>query len=407
MRKWAIVLHFYQPPVQDLRVTKQVVESSYIPVLELLETHPNVCVTLNISACLLKQLNKLKKQTFFEKLKLLHGRGQIELLNGPATHPVIPLISKRSLERQFNKTGWVYKDLLGLDLGRGIFPPELAMDINSVEEMKKYGDYMLIDETGLENKYSGEGLISTPVMVSVSGMKAFVNNRIICDILRSYTKVLSGKKLSEWICSRTSENQTIVSVNDVEAFGHHYEERLMALKELFEGGMFEFVKLGQIVAPDAEEVKYTETSWQNLPEDKLRQGAFWLWRNSGNHLQNSYWELAEIVEKIYNQENGHTEGFVRDAASEHLDMGISSCYAYWLSNWPWWHPDLVEKGVEQLIKCVRTLNCPKETKLMAEEKYHKLLLEVWGFHWSGQVEENYRQYEKEWVKLISSLPNID
>lgn len=407
MRKWAIVLHFYQPPVQDLRVTKQVVESSYIPVLELLEAHPNISVTLNISACLLKQLNKLKRQTFFEKIKLLYSRGQIELLNGPAMHPVIPLISKRTLERQFRKTDWVYKDLLGLDLGKGIFPPELAIDAKNVDELKKYGEYFLVDETGLKNKYTGEGLISTPTVVNVMGMKVFVNNRIICDVLRSYTKVLSGQKLADWIKQRTTENQVIVSVNDVEAFGHHYEERLMALKELFEGNDFEFVKLEQLSGMKGEDVEYAETSWQNLPEDKHRQGAFWLWRNSVNHLQTSYWELAEMVEKIYNEENGHTEGYVRDAASEHLDMGLSSCYAYWLSNWPWWHPDLVEKGVEQLIKCVRTLNCSKEIKLLAEEKYHKLLLEVWGFHWSGQVEENYRQYEKEWVKLISSLPNLD
>ncbi len=394
-----MVLHFYQPPMQDLTVTKQVLETSYLPVLRLLSAHPRARVTLNISACLLQQMHKLKRVEFFEAVNTLISQHKIELLGGPAYHPILPLVTARTLDRQFKKSEYVFGDLLETKAGKGIFIPELAATESLMNRLKEYGDYTLIDQTAVEGDYY-------PV-TEVSGLRAYVNNRNVCDVLRSYSRNLSGKKLAKWVAEKMTDSGGLVTLNDVEAFGHHYQERTKALEQIFDSPDFEFVTLKDLTDVAAVNLRFSDSSWQYLPEDKRLQGAFWLWKNPQNHLQMKYWDLVEMAEKIYEETKQATEGYVRDTAAEHLDRGLSSCYLYWLSNWPWWHPDLVERGAQQLIKCCRTAGATKSEKLMAEEKYHSFLGELWKFHWSGQVEENYRQFDLEREKLLANLPDLE
>src|SRR3989344_8222974 len=90
MPSWALILHFYQPPSQSLTLTELILRSSYLPFLDLLLTHPEIQMTLNISASLLLQLEQIKDHDFFEKIKALGNRGQIEFLNSAIFHPLLP-----------------------------------------------------------------------------------------------------------------------------------------------------------------------------------------------------------------------------------------------------------------------------------------------------------------------------
>ncbi len=396
-KRVGLVLHFYQPPVQDLALTKQVLTSAYMPVLQLLVDHPKARATLNISACLLQQLNKLRKQEFFDLLKEAIRLKKVELLNSPAFHPVLPLVSEETIERQFQKAEWIYQDLVGVKPGRGIFCPELAVDQKTVERIKRYGDYTIVDGTARTTNES--------VFIN-QGMKVFVNNRMACDVLRSYPSILLGDSFGKWIGRELGEQEATVIVSDVEVFGHHYSERIQTLVKLFEVQDLEFVTLNQLMDLPAEEGGFVDSSWQHVREDKYQSGPFWLWNNGQNPLQTQYWELAKLAEQIFDETKSETDNLVADSAAEHLDKGLSSCYAYWISNWPWWHPDLVERGVQQLAKCVRTVRAGKEKKLQMEQQYHGFLADLWKLHWSGQVEENYRQFEIEREKLMQNLPSI-
>ncbi len=396
VKKWALILHFYQPPVQDLSVTKQVLESAYMPVLRLLDENPRAKVTVNISACLVQQLNKLQKHDFFSYIKKLVAAGKVELLNGPAFHPILPLISEETLERQFNKTRWIFGDFLGSEPGRGIFAPELAITSDLLAKLKDQGDYVIADETSTEKGIK---------VVEKDGMRIYINDREICDILRAYPKQLSGKVLCDWV-DKNRSGDLIITASDVEVFGHHYQERLESLRMMFNDERFEFVTLSELKDIKADGVKFEESSWQHVPSDKYKHGPFWLWNNGENPLQRQYWDLAGMAEKVYKDSDGKMEGYARNAAAEHLDMGLSSCYPYWISNWPWWHPDLVERGAQQLIKCVRSIEASREAKLEVEELYHNFLNDLWRFHWSGEVEKNFKEFEIERERLLSSLPEL-
>lgn len=394
MKRWALVLHFYQPPVQDLAITKQVLESSYMPVLRLLEEHPRARVTVNISACLLQQLKKLHKEEFFVSVRRLVAAGKIELLSGPAYHPVVPMIHREIFERQVQKTQTIYTDTLGIQPGKGLFLPELAVTSDVVEWISRLGFlYTVVDQHAVSGDvFAGQ----------LHNVTCFVNNRSVTDIIRGYPGRLSAEAFSKWLLAQPRD---IVSVNDVEAFGHHYEERLEVLHDLFSHPEFSFVTLSElnVHTPD---VEIRPSSWQEVDWTAEKRGPFWLWDNPENSLQIAYKELADIAAGALDMGREKTEGYVWNAAAEHLDTGLSSCYLYWLSNWPWWHPDLVERGAQQLIKCIRTVTVDATFKQRGEEMYHLFLGKLWTYHWSGEVEKRYKLFDEERKELVARIPEL-
>src|SRR3989344_2064132 len=110
MPSWALILHFYQPPSQSLTLTELILRSSYLPFLDLLLTHPEIQMTLNISASLLLQLEQIKDHDFFEKF--CHSK------------PV-----------------------------PGFFPPELAVDEKVLRLISKQMDFTIIDESSLNPNF--------------------------------------------------------------------------------------------------------------------------------------------------------------------------------------------------------------------------------------------------------------
>ncbi|TFF86642.1 MAG: hypothetical protein EU517_00235, partial [Promethearchaeota archaeon] len=54
---FGFLFHIYQPPVQIPPVIRQIVEESYLPIIEALKNHPDAKITLNINGTLTEQLN--------------------------------------------------------------------------------------------------------------------------------------------------------------------------------------------------------------------------------------------------------------------------------------------------------------------------------------------------------------
>ena len=88
------------------------------------------------------------------------------------------------------------------------------------------------------------------------------------------------------------------------------------------------------------------------------------------------WKLANqaynLVEKRENEEDYWW-------ARLHLERGMSSCTFWWVSAKdfrlflpPAWKPDEVEKGANELIRAIRSLNIDKKTKIKAEKLYFKI-----------------------------------
>ncbi|MEK7160731.1 MAG: hypothetical protein AAB724_01760 [Patescibacteria group bacterium] len=99
----------------------------------------------------------------------------------------------------------------------------------------------------------------------------------------------------------------------------------------------------------------------------------------------SYWDQRSHVD---------TEDDRLHWAREHLDNGISSCNLFWASCKPWWNPDYILWGVEQLVKTVRTLDVDNHIKLRAEQSYSKIMAMVWDWHWAGEAQQRIDNLEK-------------
>ena len=371
-----MMLHFYQPPTQEPAITKSVLASCYLPLLTMLSQKSGFGLTLNISGSLMLQLKRLGCDEFFDLIKKLISAGKVEIVNSVMYHPLMPITPKDILIRQIEKNSRTLKSLLGVEAAGGFFPPELAVDKDSLDLINS--NYIFADETGLGPKFK----IPNPI-VKYGEKYLLINNRQIGKLFRSYPHRLSPETVINLIPKNSSEKSLMVTANDAELFGHHYVERLQVLADLLDANEIKFIPASQAVvrfgsrATAVSDIRVS--SWQDCP-------GFDLWDK--NALQKEYLKLLETV-------YGLTRGSLDSAAEDLFDQANSSCYLYWLSNRPWWHPDLVGKGARNLIKSVRMANIDNQKKAEAEAAYHRFLNKIWQYHWSGQVEAKYKQWQSQ------------
>jgi hypothetical protein len=86
---WSFFLHFYQPTNQALGVIKNVVESSYRPLLSLLEETTQGKLALNINACLTEQLVRFGFDDVLHRLRVLAQKGKIEFVGSAKYHSIL------------------------------------------------------------------------------------------------------------------------------------------------------------------------------------------------------------------------------------------------------------------------------------------------------------------------------
>lgn len=331
MKYWTILLHFYQPPTQDDTITWNIMAFCYLPLLRMLNSKSGFGLTLNITGCLHDQLKKMNATEFFELIEKLEFDGKIELVNSAKDHPIMPLFSNEVLSRQIS-TG-----------APAFFPPELAIDTKTLDFIPN--KYVFVDETSVGAKM--------PV-AKYKDKILLVNNREVCNLFRSYQGNLEANQVIELL-----GNELTVSANDVELFGHHYVERLKVLTDLLDNPNLKFLTASQTI----------ETFGSNIPEVTNINPSTWqdckefaLWNK--NDLQQKYLKLLETCD---------------------VDQAFSSCYLYWLSNWPWWHAGLVEKGVKSMVQTPAT---------------EKFLVDLWAYHNSGQVDQNYQKFNQSQSKYL-------
>lgn len=376
MKYWSMGLHFYQPPTQEEGITKSVLESCYLPLLRMLSQKFGFGLTLNISGSLMVQLKQPESNEFFGLVKKLIVDGKVEIVNSAMYHPLMPITPKDILERQIEKNSQTLKNLLGVESTAGFFPPELAIDKDTLDLI--HSNYIFVDKNAVESK---SGMSDS---IAKYGEKyLLINNRQIGELFRSYPQRLSVETVINLAQKSSNEENLIVTANDAELFGHHYAERLQVLAELLDAKEIKFITGSEAVAKFGNNARTVSvinpSTWQ-------RCNSFDLWNK--NVLQNEY---LELLKSVY----GLTRGSLEGTAEDLFDQANSSCYLYWLSNRPWWHPDLVGTGARNLIKCVRMSNIDNQKKTKAEEAYHLFLNKMWQYHWSGQVEEKYKEWQSQ------------
>lgn len=427
MTDWVLIPHFYQPPTQSLIVTEQILRSCYLPFLDTLIEHPEVEMSIDLSASLVLQLERIQNHDFFAKIKTLLDRSQIEFLNSAIFHPILPLTPQNVVLRQVKESTTVLERFTGVTPVPGFFPPELAIDQKVFNLLKNNGmDFVIVDESSANPNFDLNKIPDNSVYKLDKSM-LLVSSRALSELLRSYPTELRANNLTEFI--EKQKTGLLICATDAEVFGHHYSERLGLLKDLFQSNKFKFIKATSAIStpsfrtirpgrtgpestwiPGQARDDITASSWQTSQADLKSGVPFAMWNNPKNPLQQKYQLLAEMAYKVLLKTESETtiENISHQvhSAQHYFDQGISSCHSYWLSNTPWWHPDMVELGAGNLIRSIRSLPVPTEEKQQAENFFHNFMMEVWQRHWSGEVEKSYREYDNHRAEILNKLPKI-
>lgn len=382
---WLNFLHLYQPANLDPYYIKEATEKSYRRLINLLEEHPTLKFTLNISGCLLLRLEDGGYQDLLKRLAMLVKKGQIELVGSAAYHAFLPLLPEAEIINQVREQEKIIKKYFGVVKLRGFFSPEMAYSEKLAKLVKRLGyDWIILDEISSNGKLNQVPDFAQVYQDKTSGLKVIFRERALSN---SYVPASILKLVSE------GKTKIAISATDGELYGLRHEdpsaelEKLVKLKNLKTKTLSEFIK--NFKSRDLLRVNLKPSTWESNSREIKARHPFWLWRSPKNKIQNYSWRLAELAMSL-------NEPFKKDKNYYyyrwHLVRGLASCTFWWASGRNFshnfgpiaWSPDEVERGLNDLIRSVRSLLDPKTRadKIRAEKLYIKAKGLLWRRHWA-------------------------
>jgi len=97
-----LAIHNHQPLGNFPWVFEQAYQQAYLPMLDALEKHPHVRMSLHYSGCLIDWLEETHPE-FFQRLTALVGRHQVEIIGGAYYEPILPVIPDADKSGQIAK----------------------------------------------------------------------------------------------------------------------------------------------------------------------------------------------------------------------------------------------------------------------------------------------------------------
>jgi hypothetical protein len=188
-----MVLHCHQPVGNFDHVFKMAIEKCYLPVLNLLDAHPNVKVGLHFSGPLLKWMEKNRPESV-ELMANMVKRGQVEPLSGGFFEPLLATIPIRDAKGQIlMMNDFISKRFsrkpTGFWLAERVWDPHLPVTLEGTGMA-----YTIVDDTHLyyaglkENDIYGSyltekggrtlGLLATPMV-----MRYMIPFRLVEDVI--------------------------------------------------------------------------------------------------------------------------------------------------------------------------------------------------------------------------------
>lgn len=399
---WLNFLHFYQPANSEFYNIRKALDKSYFRLLRLLEEHPDLHFTANVSGCLIERLEEAKEHSFIERLQFLVKKGRLELTGSAAFHGFLPLLPESEVIRQVKANEKILRRVFGRNFKpAGFFLPEMAYTPELGKLIKRLGySWIIIDEIS----YEGGAHQPDPRQLYIdaaSGLKVIFRSRSFSTayppdkLLPIFKEGSSAHPLKEG-----EADKVFITATDAELYGLRHEdptgvmEQFVKLKNLNTVTVSSFIK--GVTKKPAAKVNLLSSSWESTLAEVKKGQPFSLWLDKKNKIQVYLWKLAELslsLEKKYQKDkNFYWHRW-------HLVRGLASCTFWWASARDFskifgpyaWSPDDIERGLEDLIRSVRSIFDPraKKDKLLAEKYYLKIKKLIWEAHW-----------QKYWRKII-------
>ncbi|MBU1160361.1 polysaccharide deacetylase family protein [Patescibacteria group bacterium] len=381
---WINFLHLYQPASIDGHVIKEATELSYLRIIRALEEHPKIKFTLNITGCLFLRWEELKYFDLIKQIKKLIKNKQIELTGTAAYHPLLPLISKQEIIQQIKENEAILKKYLYKNFKpKGFFMPEMAYSPEVAKIIKELGyQWLILDEIAYNGKLNQVDF-NKIYQDQNSGLKIIFRSR-------ESSKCYVPEALNKIIQKQTLDKEKIfITATDSELYGLRHNDPTAEFEKLIKCQNLKTATISEFIAnKKTQKVQLIACNWESTEKELKQNKPYALWFNKKNAIQLKLWELAELACKTikkYKTDNNYAW------ARWHLVRGLASCTFWWASANDFclfdsisWSPDEIERGANELIRSIRTLDhsATRQTKIKAEKLYIKIKQLIWNKHWT-------------------------
>jgi hypothetical protein len=267
--------------------------------------------------------------------------------------------------------------------------------------IKRLGyDWLILDEIAYSGGDKSRPDFSRIYTDAASGLKIIFRSREL-SLAYPPDKLWPIFKAGAKALERKAAGQEIfITATDAELYGLRHEdptgelEKIVKIKNLKTLTLSRFIKIAskRKVLPAA----LHPSSWESTTDEIKNGRPYGLWFNKKNAIQVYLWRLAylslKLGVKFKKDKNYYWHRW-------HLVRGLASCTFWWASARDFkpvfgpyaWSPDDIERGLEDLVRSVRSFNDPKtkKVKLEAEKYYLKIKKMIWEEHWKKHWQKKY------------------
>jgi len=358
--------------------------------------------TANFSGCLLDRLADEKETSFLDRLKFLVKKGRLELTGSAAYHGFLPLLPADEVARQIKENEKILKKHFGKNFKpAGFFLPEMAYSPEVARVIKRLGyQWIIVDEISYSGTFKKRPDFNSPYIDSNSGLRVIFRNRQFSSAYPPDKILATIKQSAERKRSLLAKESPIITATDAELYGLRHEDPTGEIEKLAKQRMIKTMTMSQFLKSferqKPNQVNLASSSWESSPADLAAKKPYLLWINKNNKIQTYLWRLANLAlslrDKYKKDKNVYWYRW-------HLVRGLASCTFWWASAHDFkpvfgpyaWSPDEIERGLEDLVRSVRSLSEPrtKKVKLEAENYYLKIKKLIWEEHWRKHWHKQY------------------
>ncbi|MEJ2250862.1 MAG: hypothetical protein P8Y97_14565, partial [Candidatus Lokiarchaeota archaeon] len=330
------------------------------PIIETLRANPSAKITLNINGTLTEQLNDFGYNDIIEAIATLASKGQIEFTGSAKFHPLLPLIPEPEIRRQIELNNETNMRFFGeVYHPKGFFPPEMAVSEEVFSIVNDMGFKWIINP-GIANMLPD--FPTTFISKHPNNLKLIFRDDYI-SIDCAFDKINNIEAFANRLKYRnSSEDYYVILAMDGETFGHHVKHAIKNfLRPLFEAlphrNDIRLCNISEIINkfPDGAIQEPRASSWSTMPYDLANDVPFPLWFNPENELhieQHRFFMYALTLVHLalkYRESMDPERKRIFDNARNLLDRGIHSCQQWWASKRPWYSPDMIMRGLNEVL----------------------------------------------------------
>ncbi|MFA5023700.1 MAG: hypothetical protein WC523_01960 [Patescibacteria group bacterium] len=400
---WLNFLHFYQPANAEFYNIRKALDKSYWRLLRLMEEHPEIKMTFNVSGCLLDRLAQEKETAFLERLKFLVKKGRVELVGSAYYHGFLPLLPEVEVIRQIKENEKALRKYFGAGFKpSGFFLPEMGYSPEVAKLIKRLGyNWIIVDEIAFNGQLNKRPDFNQIYLDENSGLKVIFRDRELSNVYPP-DKLLALFKIvkKSAVIGASAAPKLAITATDAELYGLRHEDPTGELEKIVKNKELKTLTLSGFIKQSAKQkpvrIKLIASSWESSASEVRDRHPYKLWQDKNNKIHSYLWKLAYLSlalgEKYKKDKNYYWHRW-------HLARGLASCTFWWASARDFsktygpyaWSPDDIDRGLEDLIRSVRSFfdQKTKKKKLEAEKYYLKIKKLAWEKHWQKHWKKQY------------------